>query len=55
MSVQFLQIYISRITKMYSNTLGSPKQIEFFAKEFEVLFGKDFGILWNVFLDVSRI
>ena len=29
---------ISRITKMYSNTLGSPKQIEFFAKEFEVLF-----------------
>ena len=35
---------ISRITKIYSNTLGSPKQIEFFATEFEVLFGigKDF-------------
>jgi hypothetical protein len=44
----FTEIYsddISRITKMYSNTLGSPKQIEFFAKEFEVLFkGKGFGI-----------
>jgi hypothetical protein len=44
----FTEIYsddISRITKMYSNTLGSPKQIEFFAKEFEVLFtGKSFGI-----------
>jgi hypothetical protein len=29
---------ISRITKMYSNTLGSPKQIELFKAEFEVLF-----------------
>jgi hypothetical protein len=29
---------------MYSNTLGSPKQIEFFAREFEVLFGFSFGI-----------
>ena len=42
----FSEIYsddISRITKMYSNTLGSPKQIEFFAAEYEVLFkiGKD--------------
>lgn len=38
----FSEIYsddLSRITKMYSNTLGSPKQIEFFAREFEVLFG----------------
>jgi hypothetical protein len=43
----FTEIYsddISRITKMYSNTLGSPKQIEFFALEFGVLFEKDFGI-----------
>jgi hypothetical protein len=30
---------ISRITKMYSNTLGSPMQIELFKAEFEVLFG----------------
>lgn len=30
---------ISRITKMYSNTLGSPKQIELFKAEFKVLFG----------------
>jgi len=30
---------ISRITKMYSNTLGSPKQIELFKSEFKVLFG----------------
>ena len=35
---------ISRIAKMYSNTLGSPKQIEFFATEFEVLFRISFGI-----------
>lgn len=43
----FSKIYsddLSRITKMYSNTLGSPKQIEFFATEFEVLFGISFGI-----------
>ena len=43
----FSEIYsddLSRITKMYSNTLGSPKQIEFFAREFEVLFGFSFGI-----------
>ena len=43
----FTEIYsddISRITKMYSNTLGSPKQIEFFALEFGVLFGINFGI-----------
>ena len=42
----FTEIYsddISRITKMYSNTLGSPKQIEFFALEFGVLFEKGFG------------
>ena len=41
----FSEIYsddISRITKMYSNTLGSPKQIEFFAREFEFLFGFSF-------------
>lgn len=43
----FSEIYsddLSRITKMYSNTLGSPKQIEFFATEYEVLFriSKDF-------------
>ena len=37
---------ISRITKMYSNTLGSPKQIEFFATEFELLFGIDKGF-WD--------
>ena len=30
---------ISRITNMYSNTLGSPKQIELFKAEFKVLFG----------------
>lgn len=35
---------LSRITKIYSNTLGSPKQIEFFAMEFELLFGIIFGI-----------
>lgn len=43
----FSEIYsddLSRITKMYSNTLGSPKQIEFFAREFEVLFKISFGI-----------
>ena len=43
----FSEIYsddISRITKMYSNTLGSPKQIEFFAREFEFLFGFSFRI-----------
>ena len=42
----FSEIYsddLSRITKMYSNTLGSPKQIEFFKAEFEVLFGIDKG------------
>lgn len=42
----FTEIYsddISRIAKMYSNTLGSPKQIEFFALEFGVLFEKGFG------------
>jgi hypothetical protein len=30
---------ISRITNMYSNTLGSPKQIELFKAEFKVIFG----------------
>jgi hypothetical protein len=43
----FSEIYsddLSRITKMYSNTLGSPKQIEFFAREFEFLFGFSFRI-----------
>jgi hypothetical protein len=30
---------ISRITKMYSNTFGSPRQIELFKAEFKVLFG----------------
>lgn len=43
----FSDIYsddLSRITKMYSNTLGSPKQIEFFAAEYEVLFKISFGI-----------
>ena len=43
----FSDIYsddLSRITKMYSNTLGSPKQIEFFAREFEFLFGFSFRI-----------
>jgi hypothetical protein len=30
---------ISRITNMYSNTLGSPKQIELFKAEFKFLFG----------------
>lgn len=45
----FSEIYsddLSRITKMYSNTLGSPKQIEFFAREFEVLFKIDKGF-WD--------
>ena len=32
---------ISRIEDMYSNTLGSPKQVENFKKEFKVLFGID--------------
>ena len=38
----FAKIYtndISRIKGMYSDTLGSPKQVENFKKEFEVLFG----------------
>jgi len=34
---------ISRIPKMYSNTLGSPKQIELFKAEYEVLFRIDKG------------
>ena len=45
----FSEIYsddLSRITKMYSNTLGSPKQIEFFKAEFEVLFKIDKGF-WD--------
>ena len=38
---------ISRIEKMYLNTLGSPKQVENFKKEFKVLFG--IGEIGNVF------
>lgn len=41
---------ISRIENMYLNTLGSPKQVENFQKEFKVLFGIDNVLSSNTLL-----
>jgi hypothetical protein len=54
----FSKIYsddLSRITKMYSNTLGSPKQIEFFKAEYEVLFKISFGIDKDFWDDKNKV